>query len=196
MKRRIYIASLEERRCYRDQYKVVQPYQGGGSDTVETEERTEYKQIVQWKRETWPVIRWIPTQHSGHRGHHGHGHLRQGLLGGIVPHHCNHGDSHHDQPQLTSQQTSWTVEHVLQNTSTGRPGVVRQISERSISRTSSNRQSMNDTANGDFYSCWSSSRASYRELDYFCWSDSLRNNSVIFCGPNSTESVHRYHCHA
>ena len=36
--------------------------------------------------------------------------------------------SHHDQPQLTSQQTSWTVEHVLQNTSTGRPGVERSIS--------------------------------------------------------------------
>ena len=61
---------------------------------------------------------------------------------------------------------------------------------------SSNRQSKNDTANGDFYSCWSSSRASYRELDYFCKSDSLRNNSVIFYEPNSTESVHRYHCHA
>ena len=45
---------------------------------------------------------------------------------------------------------------------------------------SSNRQSKNDTANGDFYSCWSSSRASYRELDYFCWKASLRNNSVVF----------------
>ena len=27
--------------------------------------------------------------------HHGRGHVQQGLLGGIVPHHRTHGDNHH-----------------------------------------------------------------------------------------------------
>ena len=35
---------------HRDQYKVVQPYQGD-SDTVQTEERPECKHILPWKRE-------------------------------------------------------------------------------------------------------------------------------------------------
>ena len=41
----IYVASSDERACYRGQYKVVQPYQGGGSDTMKTEEHPEYKQF-------------------------------------------------------------------------------------------------------------------------------------------------------
>ena len=46
-----YAADLEERRHYRDHYTVVQPSQGGCSNTVKTKEHPEYKQIVQWKRE-------------------------------------------------------------------------------------------------------------------------------------------------
>ena len=42
---------LTERALYRDQHKVVQPYQGGGSDTVKTEEHPECEHIVQWKSE-------------------------------------------------------------------------------------------------------------------------------------------------
>ena len=48
----------------------------------------------------------IPMRNSDHRGPHGHGHLRQGLPGGIIPHHRNHGDSHHNLHHLTSQHTS------------------------------------------------------------------------------------------
>ena len=43
--RRIYVAA----HC-RNQYKVVQPYQGG-SDTAKTEEHSGYKQFVQWTGE-------------------------------------------------------------------------------------------------------------------------------------------------
>ena len=50
-KRKNYVATLEEGRYYRDQYKVVQPDQGGGSSTVKTKEHPEHKHIVQWKRE-------------------------------------------------------------------------------------------------------------------------------------------------
>ena len=39
-------------------------------------------------------------QSSGDRGHHGHGHLQQGLLGGIIFHHGNHGDSQASSDQL------------------------------------------------------------------------------------------------
>ena len=135
MKRRIYIAFLEERRCYRDQYKVVQPYQGGGSDTVETEERTDYKQVVQWEKGNMTSHSLDPdaAQWSSRSSWTWSPSTRSSWWDYSSPlQSWRH--SHHDQPQLTSQQTSWTVQHVLQNTSTGRPGVVRQISERSISK--------------------------------------------------------------
>ena len=46
---RMYVASCTEQRAHcRDQHKVAQPYQGGGSDTAKTEEHPEYKHIVQW----------------------------------------------------------------------------------------------------------------------------------------------------
>ena len=45
------VATPEERRYCRDQYKVVQPNQGGDSDTVKTEEHPEYQRILQWNRE-------------------------------------------------------------------------------------------------------------------------------------------------
>ena len=42
-----YVASSTERAHHKDQYKVVQRFQGGGSDTVKTEEQPEYNQILQ-----------------------------------------------------------------------------------------------------------------------------------------------------
>ena len=47
--KRIYVASSKERACYRDQYKVVQPHQRGGSNTAKTEAHLKHKQFVQWK---------------------------------------------------------------------------------------------------------------------------------------------------
>ena len=47
----MYVASSDERAYQRGQHKVVQPYQGGGSDTMKTKEHPEYKRTVQWKRE-------------------------------------------------------------------------------------------------------------------------------------------------
>ena len=46
------ITSLPAGRAYyRDQYKVTHPYQGRGSDIINTKEHPEYNQVVQWKRE-------------------------------------------------------------------------------------------------------------------------------------------------
>ena len=49
---REYVATPTERTHYKDQNKVVQPCQGGGSDTVKTEAHPECQQIVQWKKES------------------------------------------------------------------------------------------------------------------------------------------------
>ena len=49
---RNYVATPAGRAYCRDQCKVVQPYQGGGSDTVKTEAHPECQQIVQWKKES------------------------------------------------------------------------------------------------------------------------------------------------
>ena len=73
MKRGIYVASSKEQAYYGDQHKVLQPYQGGGSDTVKTKEHPEYKQIAHEKRENLTDIAYNPMLNSGHRGHHGHG---------------------------------------------------------------------------------------------------------------------------
>ena len=44
--KRTYVASSDERAHFRDQYKVVQPYQRRNSDTVQTEEHPEHEHIV------------------------------------------------------------------------------------------------------------------------------------------------------
>ena len=46
-----YVALSYERAYCRGSHKVVQPHQGGGSDTIGTKERPGYNQVVQWKRE-------------------------------------------------------------------------------------------------------------------------------------------------
>ena len=48
--KRNYVGSSAERVYCRDQYKVVPLYQGGGSDTVKTDEDPDYRHTVQWKR--------------------------------------------------------------------------------------------------------------------------------------------------
>ena len=45
-------------------------------------------------------------QKSGLRDHHVHGHIRQGLLGGIILDHRTHGDSHRNQYHLMPQHMS------------------------------------------------------------------------------------------
>ena len=51
MKRKTYVATLDDRRVTtKDQHKLVQPNQGGGSNTVKIEERPEHKQLVPWER--------------------------------------------------------------------------------------------------------------------------------------------------
>ena len=51
LERKNYVATLEERRYHRDQYAVVQLYQGGGSNTVKTKEHlnTSNLDTGQWK---------------------------------------------------------------------------------------------------------------------------------------------------
>ena len=77
-----YVATPPERAYYRDPYKVVQPNQGGGSNTVKTEEH--HEKIVQSTLRTWcrtVVIMDVVA-------------FRQGLLGGILRRR-NHGNNHH-----------------------------------------------------------------------------------------------------
>ena len=45
--RKDYVGTLEERRYHRDQHNIVQPNQGGGSNTVKTKEHPEHKQHAQ-----------------------------------------------------------------------------------------------------------------------------------------------------
>ena len=59
-----------------------------------------------------------------------HGHFLQGLTGGIIPHRTR-GDSHHYLLHLNSQHTSCAIQHVPHQTSTGRLGTVRLVSESS-----------------------------------------------------------------
>ena len=49
LKRKNYVATHGERRYCRDQHKVVQSNQGGGSDTVKTKCHPGHKQIVRWQ---------------------------------------------------------------------------------------------------------------------------------------------------
>ena len=58
-------------------------------------------------------------ENSGHRGHHGYGHLVEGLLGGIIRRHRTHGDSHSNLPLMTSQHTSLATQHLLQKRAQG-----------------------------------------------------------------------------
>ena len=106
--KRNYVATSERKAL------LQRPIQGRAtrsSNTRETKEHIEYKQLVQLKREHLtghsPYLQ-IPMQNSGRRGDHGHGHFQQGPVGGIIFHHRTHGDSHHHLPHLTSQRTSWT----------------------------------------------------------------------------------------
>ena len=50
----------------------VQPYQGGDSDTVKTDENPEYKQVYCGMWKTLPNNTQNPMLNSGHRGLHGH----------------------------------------------------------------------------------------------------------------------------
>ena len=120
------VAALAERAYCGDQHKVVQPNQGGGSNTVKTEEHIQDQQNVQWQGEkTWPVNLQNPMQNSGHRGHHGHGHLRQGLLGGI------HSSSQpwRQSPQSTSSAVPAHVLNKMQKTSSEGLVLVTHVSE-------------------------------------------------------------------
>ena len=47
LKRKTRVATPAERRCYRNQRTVVQPNQGGGSNTVKSKEHPEHKQLAQ-----------------------------------------------------------------------------------------------------------------------------------------------------
>ena len=98
-----YVASSAERAYCRDQYKVVQPYQGGDSDTMDTKEHPEHNQVVPWKRETGPNKPQNPMLNSGHRGLHGHGRFHRGLHGGILRRR-RHGDNPNLPPHLMSQR--------------------------------------------------------------------------------------------
>ena len=94
--KRDYVASSTERACHRDQYKVVQPNQGGGSDTAKTEEHFEYKQFQ-------TIFR--PEAKHWSSWSYGHGHSHQGLHDGILCRH-KHGDSHHNMLHLMFQHSS------------------------------------------------------------------------------------------
>ena len=111
-----FLTTPEEKRYFRDQYTVVQLNQGGGSNT---------------KRKLDQLLS-TPDAEQCHRGHHGHCHLQCGLPGWIFHHHRTQDDSHHNLSPLTSQHTSWVVQHLLQKTSPGRPDSARPTGESSI----------------------------------------------------------------
>ena len=107
--KRTYVASSDERAHFRDQYKVVQPYQRRNSDTVQTEEHPEHEHIVSsGKKNKWPDNPQNRCWTNGHRGLHGHCHLHRGLHGGILRHR-KHGDNSKKNPtHLLSQHSSST----------------------------------------------------------------------------------------
>ena len=58
--------------------------------------------------EHWSVVLPIPVQNSGHHGLHGHGHLHQGLNGGILRRR-GHANNLHNQPHLTQKERETQV---------------------------------------------------------------------------------------
>ena len=128
LERKNYAATPQQRRFYRDQYKVVQPNQGGGRTTVKTKEHPEHKQLVLWKRENLTSH----VQESDAEQWSSRSSCSWSLSAWSSWWNCSQGHGHHDPPHLTLQHTSWATQHMVQKSNTRRLGAVRPISESSI----------------------------------------------------------------